>query len=84
MRQQAWLDAQLAQLENGDLEDLLGAAEQVSSRLSFPNGGEWKNWLRSCFEKLNASNHSALQALAGLGVPLATTNYDDLLGSVSA
>ena len=38
----------LAQLADGDLVDLLGVAGQGSNRLDFPDGAEWRTWLRSC------------------------------------
>ena len=68
-----------AEKGKGSLQELLAVAEQVAEGLGYPNAGEWKLWLRDCFEPLKASDRSTLTMLTALELPLATTNYDELL-----
>ena len=74
-----WADRQRAALNTGDLDELLGVAEQVSRRLGYPDGGEWRRWLRETVGQLRATDSVVLEALRGLHVPIATTNYDSLI-----
>jgi hypothetical protein len=80
-----WAIRQRAVLEDaaagrGDLTDLLGVAEQISERLGFPHDGEWLRWLRETVGALTpATQPRLLKAIADLGIPIATTNYDGLL-----
>lgn len=78
-----WRERTLEDIESGDLQDLLAAAEKVSGKLGAPKGGEFAKWLRDCFESLQATDRSLLEALHDLGIPLATTNYDGLLEEVT-
>ncbi len=66
-----------------DLDMLLSAAELISGKLGAPNGGEWKRWLRESVGAMKASNRDVIEALRDLNVPLATTNYDNLLTEVT-
>jgi hypothetical protein len=73
-----WEARRIEDLSSG-LEDTLGVAERVHSQLGERAPGALKRWLRASFEKLPLTDQSGLHALVELGVPLATTNYDDLL-----
>jgi hypothetical protein len=53
---------------------LVEAAEDLTRRLGGPAGGEFGRWLAASIGKLRPTSPAVLQALAGLGVPLATTN----------
>ncbi|MDP9366396.1 MAG: tetratricopeptide repeat protein [Chloroflexota bacterium] len=66
-------------LRSGDLDEVLSVAEQVSSRLGAPAGGEYRRWLRETVGSLRIVRPEVLEALKDLGVPLATTNYDGLI-----
>lgn len=59
--------------------DLLSAAEKISIELGYPNGPEYRRWLRETVGSLKAKDRDALVALKNLNVTLATTNYDGLL-----
>ncbi len=72
-----------SQINSGDLDLLLSAAEAVSTKLAAPEGGEYRRWLRERLGSLRAIRREVLEALAALGVPLATTNYDGLLEEVT-
>jgi hypothetical protein len=74
-----WAERRRAQLASGDTEELISAAEDLTRRLGSPDGGEFARWLERSVGRLEASRPAVLTALAALGMPLATTNYDGLL-----
>jgi SIR2-like protein len=78
-----WATRLHADLNSTDLDDLLSVAERVSAKLGAPSGGEYRRWLRDAFEGFVATDSSVLEALRDLALPLATTNYDDLLEQAS-
>jgi hypothetical protein len=78
-----WKEGVLHEIHSGDMDDLLSAAEKVSRKLGAPNGGEYRIWLRETVGSLNARHRGVIEALHGLGVTLATTNYDGLLEAVT-
>jgi hypothetical protein len=78
-----WLARREADLASGDMEDLLGVAAAVASRLGSPKGGEYRRWLRETVGGLRATSRDVLEALRDLKVPIATTNYDGLLEEVT-
>jgi hypothetical protein len=71
------------QIDSGDLDIMLGAAEAISAKLGAPNEGEWGRWLRETVGELRAQRRDVLEALRHLGVTLATTNYDGLIEEVT-
>lgn len=77
-----WVQRQKDALEDGDLDELLGVAEGVSRKLGAPAGGEFRKWLRDTIGSLTCAHPEIPRALDLLGVPLVTTNYDDILESV--
>ncbi|WP_290058761.1 tetratricopeptide repeat protein [Amycolatopsis solani] len=78
-----WADRLHAQIDSGDLVELLSAAENIATRLGAPGGGEYARWLRKTVGALRVHDHAVIRALAALGVPLATTNYDGLIEDVT-
>ncbi len=78
-----WAGRVRAEIESGDMDDLLSAAEKISSKLGFPDGRDYRDWLRDTVGTLQAKDRSVLEALRDLGLPLATTNYDGLLEEVT-
>jgi SIR2-like domain len=78
-----WGDRQREALEHGDLDDLLGVASQIENRLDAPDGGEYSAWLQDTVGRLRVRDREVLEALRDLGIPLATTNYDDLIEEVT-
>ena len=62
LRDATWAAGQ-KQLLEGDLDDLLGVAEQVSRRLGWkqtePCGGDWNGWLRTTVGGLRAKHPDA-------------------------
>jgi tetratricopeptide (TPR) repeat protein len=79
-----WGDRTRAQIESGDVEELLLAAEAVTGRLGGRGHGEYGRWLKETVGELHASDLGVLEALRDLGGILATTNYDGLLERVTA
>ena len=75
----SWAARQHGALESGDLDELLAVAQQVESKLGAPAGGEYRRWLGETVGALELQDGEVLDALAALGAPLATTNYDGLL-----
>jgi hypothetical protein len=78
-----WGDRTRAQIQSGDVEELLLAAEAVTGRLGGREHGEYRRWLKETVGELNASHLEVLEALRDLGGILATTNYDGLLEKVT-
>src|SRR5215218_6227437 len=74
-----WANRVREEIQSGDLDDLLSAAEKVSSKLGFPSGGEYRRWLHETVGKLEMKDRTVLDAIRDLGLPIATTNYDGLL-----
>ena len=67
---------------DGDMIDLLCAAENISQRLGAP-GPDFGRWLRETVGTMVVKNDMAIRALADLNVTMATTNYDDLIEQVT-
>jgi len=80
---QRWGERIREQIESADLDWMLGAAEDITQRLGGRQSGEYRRWLADSFGKLHARERSVIEALAGLGVPVATTNYDGTIEEVS-
>ncbi|HXH37940.1 MAG TPA: SIR2 family protein, partial [Thermoanaerobaculia bacterium] len=64
------------QIESGDLDLLLGAAQTVRVKL----GNDFRAWLQDSVGKLTVKHAEVVDALHAVGMTLATTNYDHLLG----
>ncbi len=62
-----WADRVRAEIGSGDMDDLLSAAEKISSKLGVPDGGEYQRWLRETVGSLFAEDRTVLEALRDLG-----------------
>src|SRR5208337_3989953 len=71
------------EIDSGDLDDVLAAAEKIARKLGAPKGGEYSRWLRETIGKLQAERRDVLEALSALNVALATTNYGGLIEEVA-
>jgi tetratricopeptide (TPR) repeat protein len=67
------------QLAAENVEARLTVAENVSEILGAPRGGEFRRWLGESMGRLELKDRAIVDAVHGLGAPIATTNYDDLL-----
>jgi hypothetical protein len=72
-----------SQIDAGDLDMMLAAAEVISAKLGAPQGGDWRRWLRETVGELRVQQREVLEAVRDLGVILATTNYDGLIEEVT-
>ena len=77
-----WADT-MGKLLASDMTDLLTVAEQVAQRLGAPEGAEYGRWLDQTVGSLRVEEGAVLEALRGLGIPIATTNYDSLIEQVT-
>lgn len=80
---EGWAERVQAEIDSGDLDELLSAAEKISRKLGAPCGPEYARWLRDTVGRFRVQDPTVIEALAGLGLPLATTNYDGLLEEVT-
>lgn len=80
---EGWAEQVRAEIDSGDLDELLSAAEKISRKLGAPCGPEYARWLRDTVGRFRVRDSTVIEALAGLGLPLATTNYDGLLEEVT-
>jgi hypothetical protein len=64
---------------DGDLVDLLCAAENIAERLGAPDGPEYAVWLEESVGTLRVVDRTLLEELIALDVPILTTNYDGLI-----
>ncbi len=78
-----WAERVSAEIGSTDIEDVLSAATKVEKKLGGPKGGDFAAWLRKTVGSLRARNREVPEALAALGLPLLTTNYDDILEEVT-
>ena len=82
-RDSAWEQRVIGEINSGDLDDTLSAAEKISRKLKAPSGGEFRRWLSETVGALQLRETAVLEALRDLQVPLATTTYDSLLEKVT-
>jgi tetratricopeptide (TPR) repeat protein len=78
-----WMERVRGEIDSNDLDDMLSAAEKISSKIGSPKGGEWRRWLRESVGELKPKDPKILEALRDLDAPLATTNYDNLISDVT-
>jgi hypothetical protein len=78
-----WAKRVHAEIDSGDLDDMLSAAEKIYRKLGAPRGGEYSRWLRETIGMLKAERRGVLEALRDLKIALATTNYDGLIEEVT-
>ncbi len=75
-----WEEKQVALAEGGDLRDLLSVAHDVKGELTELPGAQYANWLAETVGVVRVRRDAALpQLLGSFAVPIATTNYDDVL-----
>ncbi len=74
-----WVATVLANISSGDTASLIEGAHAIQFFLASQPGGHFRKWLASTVGSLEARQSGILRAIAGLGIPVATTNYDSLL-----
>src|SRR5271157_5572424 len=78
-----WAKAVRAEINVGDCESLIGAGTKIEEKLKAPKG-LYITWLQSTVGELKIVDDSVLEATAALGLPIATTNYDRLLETITS
>jgi hypothetical protein len=78
-----YVEAARSLLGAGTTASLILAAETVTTALDGRTGGEYGRWLHETVGQLEPKDPSVIEALVGLGVPVATTNYDSLIEGVA-
>jgi tetratricopeptide (TPR) repeat protein len=74
-----WTERLLAQIESGDMVELLAAADNISRRLGGSKAGEYGRWLSDTVGSLTVTDPAVIDAVKSLGAPIFTTNYDTLI-----
>lgn len=69
-------------LESETPDDLIGVASAVASKLKGSSAQAYANWLSETIGELKVLKPEVPMAIARLGVPIMTTNYDTLLETV--
>jgi tetratricopeptide (TPR) repeat protein len=80
-----WLDTAKWEIDSGDTDEMITAAERITTKLGGRTGGEYRRWLRESVGAIGTKpeGRAVLEALQGLALPIATTNYDGLIEEVS-
>lgn len=74
-----WVSAMHALLDANTPGNFLTVADEVAKLLEAPHSGTYGNWLKEGVGSLRVVDSRVLEAIAALGVPIATSNYDGLL-----
>ena len=72
-----WASIRRAQISRGEVNELISAAGEISNELRERN--LYEKWLRRSIGSLELQDGSVIGALGRLGVPIWTTNYDNLI-----
>ncbi|HKI16782.1 MAG TPA: SIR2 family protein, partial [Isosphaeraceae bacterium] len=78
-----WAKAVRAEINVGDCGSLIGAGTKIEEKLKAPEG-LYITWLQSTVGALKIVDGSVLAAIAELGLPIATTNYDRLIEAITS
>ena len=74
-----WADAVEQVLALGDVQSTLATAQMVTDKMGGREGSAYRRFLQQSFRNLRVENDDVPRAIADLGVPIATTNYDNLV-----
>ncbi|MCH7688262.1 MAG: SIR2 family protein, partial [Planctomycetes bacterium] len=72
-----------SQINSGDPVEMVLAASNIETRLGGSQKGNFRKWLHDSVGSLTPDNPALIQAMADLNIPIATTNYDDLISQVT-
>ena len=86
-KSEKWQQREIEKLddEDGDLDDLLSVAQQITSVLKQKYPAEYAEWLEDAFKAgaLAVKDESVIRAIQSLKAPILTTNYDDLIERIT-
>lgn len=77
--QRKWAEFSRERLTKDDPGEWIAAADDLTKRLGGQSNAEFAAWIKQEVSSLTPTDPSLLDAIAALGCPIATTNYDDLL-----
>jgi hypothetical protein len=66
-------------LDKSDISGLVGVASQIAAKLKAQSPQKYSDWLRDSVGSLRPRHTKLAHAVAALGLPILTTNYDDLV-----
>src|SRR5450432_476615 len=78
-----WLGKVESDIDSDDPEELILAAERVTTKLGGRSGGPYRTWLKQSVGALRVKEKPVIDAIHRLSVPIATTNYDGLIEEVT-
>ena len=78
-----WVTNQLMALKEGDLNDWLDVAGQITTKLGGEHDGRFARWLGGSVGKLPLVDPETIAALHVFDCLIATTNYDGLMSQVT-
>jgi CHAT domain/SIR2-like domain len=78
-----WRARRTAQLDSGQVAELVTAAQLITDGMGGRDHGDYAKWLADTIGELTPNKPELIQTLHGLGAPIATTNYDDLIEDVT-
>lgn len=76
---ETWAQRVRADINSNDIDDLLSAAQKIETKLGGPSGGNFVEWLYDRVGSLRVTHPDVPEALRELGLPILTTNYDNIL-----
>jgi hypothetical protein len=74
-----WAVYARSRLRKGRAEQWIVVADEITDRLRGPRNAEFAAWIKAQVGGLTVKSSQLLEAIASLGCPVATTNYDDVL-----
>ena len=74
-----WATAVEQVLALGDVQSTLATAQMVTDKMGGREGSAYRRFLQHSFRHLRVEHDDVPRAIADLGVPIATTNYDNLV-----
>mgnify|MGYP001024209992 CR=1 FL=1 len=74
-----WITDVESKIASTNIAILIEGAQAIQSCLQSKPGGHFRKWLATTVGSLSAKNSGILRAIADLEIPIATTNYDNLL-----
>lgn len=84
-RSNEWKQAQLELLNSADVTDLIDVAQTVTEELRRPAGNWYAKWLEATAGEYHnrIKSETLIRAIADLDAPIMTTNYDDVVESIT-
>ena len=74
-----WAQRRKEDIEEGEIAEMIAAAELIGTKLGAPSSGEFARWLEDEVGGLKIKDRSVLDALIELDLQVTTTNYDHLI-----